>query len=639
MKKIITLCCVLLLIFSCKKEIENPKHSKSENRIQIEKWFNRANSSTNTPDSIVFYASKMEQAVIHEPNEYKAMAAFVKGIQLAGNSEYTLSTKQYDNGLQLLKHSSADTLDAKIYKGIGNNYKVTGDYSKSFQNLYKSLKIYEKYRDKSGICSINASLGEVYFQKDNVQAAKEHLTFALKILEDDKSNPAYLTAAHIFANVYGMTGDFDNALKIDEEGIKISNSIHNSKLKSSFLDNKANCYLFSNRLDSAYYYFNECLKIDIASGNKKQIADTYSNLGRMFLMEKEYAKAEQYIFKSIAMLKNVNGKPNLEKCYQILTDIYAEQGSFEKALTMQKKLIDNYNSMIDIKKEAAEAEFKILYETQKKESKIQLLKKEEKINSLKIKEQHFEIEKRNYLIAAFLIVLGSILIVWYLWKSKQKLRNKLKEDRIIQKTEEQERLRIAKDIHDDLGSGLSKISFLSEIILQKTADIPEVRTSSQSVKETSMKMIENMRDLIWALNPENTTIANLIARIREYTTDYLENFPIQLDYTIPNKLPQSPISKESHRQLFMVVKETLNNITKHANATEVSFTIILDNSVLLICIKDNGIGFENISNGNGLNNMKSRLNEIGGVFEVISKPEIGTSVTVIIPFNKILKAS
>ncbi len=631
MKKIITLFFVLLLLFSCKKETLPTKNIKSTNQRQIEKWFNAATSpSKSSVESIASYVVKIEHPTLNEPNEYKAMSAYVKGIQFADNSSYILSIKQFDNGLQLLKKSNADSLKAKLYNGLGNIYKQTGNYSKAADNLYKSLKIYEKLQNNTGISSVNASLGELYFQKDNVNAAKEHLVIALKALENDKSNPVYLIAAHTFANFYGMSGDFDSALKIDEEGIRITDSIHIPKIKTSFLDNKANCYLFSNRLDSAQYYFNECLKIDIASGNKKQIADTYSNLGKLFLMKKDYLKAEQNAIKSIDMLKSIDGKPNLGKSYEILADIYTEQKQFEKALVIQKVHIDNYASMIDLKKEAAEAEFKIIYETQKKESKIQLLKKEEKISSLKIKQ-------RNYLIAAFLIVFVSIFFVWHLWKSKQKLRNKLNEERIIQKTEEQERLRIAKDIHDDLGSGLTKINFLSEIILQKTAHLPEVRVSSESVKETAMKMIENMRDLIWALNPENTTIANLIARIREYTTDYLENFPIQLEYAIPDKLPKDTISKESHRQLFMVVKETLNNITKHAKATTVFFTITLDDSTLTITIVDNGIGFEDNSNGNGLKNMQSRLNEIGGTFEVLSKVGIGTIVTMIIYINKILK--
>ncbi len=631
MKAKLLLLALLLLLFSCKKEVISQKQTPSKNQKKIENWYNDITvASKVAPDSIGIFASKMEQATIHEPNEYKAMATIVMGIQYSNTSSYALALKYYEKSLQLLLKSNADTLKAMSYHGIGTVYNVTGDYSKALQNLYKSLNIYEKHQDKVGICSVNTTLGEVYFQKDNVTQAKKHLEIAMKTLEKDKSNLVYLHATHILANVYGMTGDFESALKIDAMGIRITDSIGNSKIKTSFLDNKANCYLFSNRIDSAQYYFNECLKMDVASGNKKQIADTYSNLGALFSMKNDFTQAEKYTLESIGMLQSIDGKPNLDKAYGILSEVYTKQKQFEKAYEIQLKKHENYKLMIAAKKETAETEFKIVYETQQKESKIQLLQKEEKIKELKI-------VRRNYLNLAFLLVLISIGLVWYFWKSKQQLRNKLIEERIIKKTEEFERIRIAKDIHDDLGSGLSKINFLSEIILQKTEHLPEVKTSSEAVKETALKMIENMRDLIWALNPENTTIANLIARMREYTTDYLEDFAIELHYDIPSALPQTSISKESHRELFMVIKETLNNITKHSKASNLFFNVSLANAALSIVIKDDGIGFCNPARGNGLKNMQSRLDAIGGTFEVVSEKEIGTVVNVSILLQKIIK--
>lgn len=218
------------------------------------------------------------------------------------------------------------------------------------------------------------------------------------------------------------------------------------------------------------------------------------------------------------------------------------------------------------------------------------------------------------------------------------MKNQLIKEKIIRETEEQERLRIAKDIHDDLGSGLSKINFLSEIIFEKAEHLPDIRNSSESVKETAKKMIENMRDLIWALNSDNTTIANLVARMREYTTDYLEDFSIELKYSFPDKLPQTAITKESHRELFMVVKETLNNIAKHSKATAVFFKIEITALNLKLSIKDNGIGFDDTNKkGNGLRNMKSRLEAIGGTFDIISEKDLGTEISVTVPLQKIVK--
>lgn len=238
----------------------------------------------------------------------------------------------------------------------------------------------------------------------------------------------------------------------------------------------------------------------------------------------------------------------------------------------------------------------------------------------------------------FLVFLIALISTAYFWISRQNLKNKLQQVIVIKETEQHERLRIARDIHDDLGSGLSKINFLSEIIYQKTEHIPEVSSSSKAVMETVKSMIGNMRDLIWALNPDNATIANLVARMREYTTDYLEDFNIDLKYTIQENLPQTPITKECHRELFMVVKEILNNITKHSKATEVYFSISLSEDDFKVSIKDNGIGFNinTINKGNGLNNIKNRIESIGGGFNIVSET-IGTEICFLISSNKLLK--
>jgi signal transduction histidine kinase len=186
---------------------------------------------------------------------------------------------------------------------------------------------------------------------------------------------------------------------------------------------------------------------------------------------------------------------------------------------------------------------------------------------------------------------------------------------------------------------LSKINFLSEIISQKTVDLPEIRNNSEAVKETSKKMIENMRDLIWALNPDNTTIANLLARMREYSTDYLEDYPIEIQNDFPENPPQTAITKEAHRELFMVVKESLNNIVKHSKASKVYFTAKINPSNLEFSIKDDGEGFdiESIKNGNGLRNMKTRLQSIDGQCNVVSEHTIGTEINVVVSLDKIIK--
>src|SRR5205823_3216446 len=142
----------------------------------------------------------------------------------------------------------------------------------------------------------------------------------------------------------------------------------------------------------------------------------------------------------------------------------------------------------------------------------------------------------------------------------------------------------------------------------------------------SKELIDNMRDLIWVLNPENTTLDNLVARLREYCSDYLDGLEISVTLDFPKDVPTMRISRESQRNIFSTVKESINNCVKHAGATEIYIALKLDNDQFSITVSDNGGGFEmnNLKgSGNGLRNMKQRIETVGGVFSIISSKTAG----------------
>lgn len=629
----------LVLLVSCQKKQQVVSTGISENQREITQIYNEViENGQTTSDTLNKASEKLEQISQAEPNEYQAMVAIVLGAQNSEKGLYHLGIKNYEKALTLLDITSVDSLKAKALNGIGNNCTRLGDYPKAFKNLYSALTLYEKINDTIGIGSVNNLLGNIYLQRNQPEKAKTHIQTAMKVLEKHKSNMAYLSAAHTLANIYGQIGDLESALKIDEMGIRVSDSIKAMKMKVSFLDNKANCFLFSNRLDSAYFYYNECLKLDLIIGNKRQIADSYSNLGQFFMMKGNYPEAEKQVEKSIEILKTLDTKPNLLKSFDILTEIYIRQNQFKNALEIRNEQLAIHKLMIEEKEAAALSEFKIVYETQKKEAKIRFLELENKVSDLTIHEQQLQIRRRNYLMVGFGLLIILLLAIAYFWKNQQKLKNQIEREKAIKETEEAERIRMAKDIHDDLGSGLSKINFLSEIISQKSKQHPEIRSNTESIQETAKTMIDNMRDLIWALNPENATLTNLVMRMREYTTDYIEDYDIDIEYSIPENISQIAIGNEIHRALFLVVKEAVNNVAKHSKATKIDFSIDISEPNFTLIIKDNGIGFENqTSTGNGLKNMQSRIERIGGTLSVTSKLNVGTEVKISIRLTAIFK--
>ena len=196
--------------------------------------------------------------------------------------------------------------------------------------------------------------------------------------------------------------------------------------------------------------------------------------------------------------------------------------------------------------------------------------------------------------------------------------------------QQDERSRISADMHDELGSGVTAIRLLSEIARQKTKAQPidEISRISYNANELMTKM----NAIIWSMNPGNDTVNSLVAYIRSYASEYLDNFDMDYHINVPSEVPNTMISGVKRRNIFLVLKESINNVMKHASATEVTISIQF-NHQMIIEISDNGKGIntEQLNQfGNGLKNMQRRMESIGGKFSIYNNN--GTTVKMEIPF-------
>ncbi len=203
-------------------------------------------------------------------------------------------------------------------------------------------------------------------------------------------------------------------------------------------------------------------------------------------------------------------------------------------------------------------------------------------------------------------------------------RRKLEREKIIserQQAIEKERTRIATDMHDDLGAGLSRIKFLSETIgIKKQKQLPFEEDISK-IREYSHEMIDKMGEIVWALNEKNDSISDLLSYTRSYTVEYLSQGGISCAIDSPEVFPATFVTGEFRRNIFLSVKEILHNIVKHAQANHVTITIQIDPG-LCINIRDDGIGFDPSKTrpySNGLPNIKKRMTDIGGMMEIENK--------------------
>jgi signal transduction histidine kinase len=204
-------------------------------------------------------------------------------------------------------------------------------------------------------------------------------------------------------------------------------------------------------------------------------------------------------------------------------------------------------------------------------------------------------------------------------------RKEMEKQVAVLAAKQDERNRISVDMHDELGSGVTAIRLMSEIVKSKMKDatLPEIEKISNSANE----LLNKMNAIIWTMTSSNDTIENLIAYIRSYAVEFFENTSIDCFFSMPATIPPREISGEKRRNIFLSVKEALNNVLKHSQSSVVRINVTI-NPRLTIEIQDDGVGInmEKLRKfGNGLNNMKKRMASIDGEFNIENRE--GTRTT------------
>ncbi|MBW8782921.1 MAG: hypothetical protein JF599_13690 [Verrucomicrobia bacterium] len=191
---------------------------------------------------------------------------------------------------------------------------------------------------------------------------------------------------------------------------------------------------------------------------------------------------------------------------------------------------------------------------------------------------------------------------------------------------QRERTRIAQDMHDQLGASLTQIALTSKLL---TLDPPEAAAAhSREIAAIARHTVESLDEIVWAVDPRNDTLATLFDYLGQFAVDFLKTAGIACNVEMPEHLPARPLISTVRHHLFLIVKEALNNVVKHAGASVVRFRIEMMESKLHITIEDNGGGFDmgtRRAGADGLRNMRGRMQELGGECRIESTPS-GTLV-------------
>ena len=241
-------------------------------------------------------------------------------------------------------------------------------------------------------------------------------------------------------------------------------------------------------------------------------------------------------------------------------------------------------------------------------------------------------KKTSFLVAVALVFLGVLAGIIYL-VSTAKLKRQL---RAAQQKEliEHERARIARDLHDQLGANLTQVTLLGELAEMDKDSPGEVAQHAQQICETARESAHSLDEIVWAVNPSNDTLEGLANYACKYAQDYFALAGVSYRAELPPNLPPTPIPPEVRHNVFLAFKEAVNNVVKHAHATEARVKLQLEPGKFILSITDNGRGLGDLSGKalrNGLKNMRKRLTDVRGEFEIVPGANGGTVVQLTVP--------
>lgn len=535
-------------------------------------------------------------------------------------------------------HNLALQIRTKInYKGgiafslinLSGVYTDFGDYKTGLEYMIRAAKILEKEGDQRGLLMCLVNIAESDIRIKDLKNARKYVDQAFKMASDGGFEYNLSIIYRMYASIYSEKFEYAKALDYATKAYKNSRSINDVNQMCLALAILANVQTKQHKYAAA----DTCLERAIKLAKKEHF---YSDL-TTYLVSYAKLKIEENQLEEVPTLlteaEQLNKKAGSVisfrmSLYEAFIEYYKRINKPAIALQYYERYTSlkdsTYNYDVTQKIEQLQA----VYELDLKDKKINYLQQQAHVRNLELNEKNLKLQRRNLIIAIISISILLFIIGVLLFTRYQKLENNKKQFAIIKETEVFERRRIAKDIHDELGSGLTKIKFISELLQTENKD-QSLSKNLKTISETVYSLVDNMRDLIWALNPNNTTLDNLLARIREYCSEYMEEIHMEFIVNFPDHVPNRRINNQAHRNIFLTVKEALQNTVKHAHATKIEFTVTIEQNNLTVHFKDNGVGFDTQKTqnleSNGMLNMKHRIETIGGSYQIVSG-EGGTDV-------------
>lgn len=520
-----------------------------------------------------------------------------------------------------------DLGEAKSYSNLSLVYYYQGKYEKDLAYSLKAIHIFEKLNDLENLSLEWGELG-YRMKKRNLEKAIQYMQKSKQIAEKNNLQKPLLSIYNNYGVLKEMKVEYDSALFYYEKGLALKQKINDQVGIPYSLNNIAGVFVLRKQFEKAEENYQKALEIRKKINDTVGIAENYSYLGDLHLMQKDFKIAIGFYQKSTKITDKHKYLGLSQDSYRKISECYENLGEHQNALQNFKKFSAVKDSLINQETNSKIAELEVKFDTNEKEK--QLLQKQAEVETSRIK----------FSVAIVFAILASI--IGFLFYRQQRLKNKQQHQEFELKSAmtqiesqnklQEQRLSISRDLHDNIGA---QLTFIISSLENTKFGIPNLETAVEKrldkISDFTRNTIVELRDTIWAMNKADFTMEDLSSRIFNFVEHAQSaNQNILFNFSIDENLKNKKFSSVVGVNLYRTIQESLNNAMKYANASHIVINAEKFQEGLKIEIKDDGKGFDtkNVDVGNGLLNMKKRMEEIGGNFSINSEIGKGTSVNV-----------
>lgn len=630
---------VLLLIYSILA------NAQGENRDSLYKLLSASRKDTsrvdlliqiantyisNQQDSSIYYLEQSKQLSdslnykmgLLRYNERSAIVSYMKG-------DYNLSIEHSKRALEAARELNDSNLMIIELNNTGIVYQYLGQFENQLDYSLQALELAERYNKTEKLPRIYHNIANTYYNLNQFRKAVTYCLLSIKSYQNDK-NQEYIN------RVYASLGQNYASLNLTDSALYYYKKAIKESVKSNDIYAEAAVYGYMANTYADRQEYSEMQKVSEASldlakkiQSNQMLASSLYNIAYASYFNGDNARAREHIYEALQIATKDSLQDELKNIYSVLSYIAARDGDFNTSLWAKKKTDSIQETLLNELVVRSTSELEKKYETEKKDKQIF--------------SQQIQLQKRSFLIKSLIGSTFTLLVIFlslYLsYKHKQKLQEQKirefeKEKQLaaaeaVLKGEEQERSRLAKDLHDGLGGMLSGIKFSFQTMKGNLIMTPQNQITFERSMDMLDSSIKEMRRVAQNMMPESLVRFGLGTALQDYCEDINSSGALQISYQSFG-LDDHDFEQTIAITIYRIIQELINNILKHAAAKTAIVQITEADNLLTITVEDDGKGFDpgilDFSKGMGWINIRHRVDFLKGKLDVNSQAGNGTSV-------------